>query len=98
MNASSLSRRDFVRATAAVATLAAMPAPAAPAKKRNHKLGFDNFAVRGLKWNARQLIDHSAKLGCDSLFITDFGPLEGKHDDASLAEVRKYGADKGITS
>lgn len=97
MNTSSLSRRDFLRATAAVATLAALPAAAVPAKKRNHKLGFDNFAVRGLKWNARQLVDHSAKLGCDSLFITDFGPLEGKHDDASLAEVRKYAADKGVT-
>ncbi|MEN9575398.1 MAG: hypothetical protein RL514_3253 [Verrucomicrobiota bacterium] len=97
MNTSSLSRRNFVRATAAVATLAALPAAAAPAKKRNHKLGFDNFAVRGMKWNARQLIDHSAKLGCDSLFITDFGPLDGKHDDASLAEVRKYAADKGLT-
>ena len=97
MNAQTFSRRDFVRATAAVATLAALPAPAAPAKKRNHKLGFDNFAVRDMKWNARQLIDYSEKLGCDSLFMTDFGPLEGKHDDASLAEVRKYAADKGVT-
>ncbi len=97
MNTSSLSRRDFVRATAAAATLAALPAVAAPAKKRNHKLGFDNFAVRAMKWNARQLIDYSEKLGCDSLFITDFGPLEGKHDDASQRDLRNYAADKGIT-
>lgn len=98
MNAQSFSRRGFVRTAAAAATLAAaLPASAAPAKKRNHKLGFDNFAVRAMKWNARQLIDYSEKLGCDSLFITDFGPLEGKHDDASLAEVRKYAAGKGIT-
>lgn len=97
MNTSSLSRRAFLSTAAAAVTLAALPANAAPAKKRHHKLGFDNFAVRAMKWNARQLIDHSEKLRCDSLFITDFGPFEGKHDDASLAEVRKYGADKGIT-
>lgn len=97
MNAHSLSRRDFVRATAAVATLAALPAAAAPVRRRNHKLGFDNFAVRGMKWNARQLIDYSEKLGCDSLFMTDFGPLEGRHDDASLTEIRKYAAGRGVT-
>ena len=97
MNTSSVSRRDFVLTAAAAATLAALPATAAAPRKRNHKLGYDNFAVRAMKWNARQLIDYSEKLGCDSLFITDFGPLEGKHDDASLAEVRKYAADKGLT-
>jgi 3-oxoisoapionate decarboxylase len=97
MNTQSSSRRDFLRTAAAVAALAALPASAAAPRKRNHKLGFDNFAVRGMKWNARQLIDYSEKLGCDSLFITDFGPFEGKHDDASLGEVRKYAAAKGIT-
>lgn len=97
MNTSPLSRRDFALASAAAATLAALPASAALVKRRNHKLGFDNFAVRAMKWNARQLIDYSEKLRCDSLFITDFGPFEGKHDDASLAEVRKYAAGKGIT-
>ena len=97
MNAQSVSRRDFARTVAAAATLAAaLPTPPAPAKKRQHKLGFDNFAVRGMKWNARQLIDYSEKLGCDSLFITDFGPLENKFDDASLKEVRKYADDKGV--
>ncbi len=98
MNSMSLSRRSFFQ-TAAVAAAAAagLPATAAAPRKRNHKLGFDNFAVRGMKWNARQLIDYSEKLRCDSLFITDFGPLEGKHDDASLTEIRKYAEGKGIT-
>ena len=97
VNTQSPSRRDFIRTATAAATLAALPASAAAPRKRNHKLGFDNFAVRGMKWNARQLIDYSEKLGCDSLFITDFGPFEGKHDDASLGEVRKYAAAKGLT-
>ena len=97
VNTQSPSRRDFIRTATVAATLAALPASAAAPRKRNHKLGFDNFAVRGMKWNARQLIDYSEKLGCDSLFITDFGPFEGKHDDASLGEVRKYAAAKGLT-
>ena len=97
VNTQSPSRRDFIRTATAAATLAALPASAAAPRKRNHKLGCDNFALRGMKWNARQLIDYSEKLGCDSLFITDFSPLDGKHDDASLAEVRKYAADKGIS-
>ncbi len=97
MNAQSVTRRTFVRAAAAAATLAAaLPAVSAPAKQRNHRLGFDNFAVRGMKWNARQLVDYSEKLGCDSLFITDLGPFEGKHDDATLKEVRKYAEGKGV--
>ncbi|MFM8434670.1 MAG: sugar phosphate isomerase/epimerase family protein, partial [Planctomycetia bacterium] len=72
-------------------------ARAAPAARRGIPLGFDNFAVRAMKWNARQLVDHAVELACDSLFITDFGPLEGRHDDASLGDLRRYAADRGIS-
>lgn len=94
----SVSRRSFVGvAAAATAALAGgLPSAQAAVRKRNLKLGLDNFAVRGMKWNARQLIDYATKLKTDSLFITDFAPFEGKHDDASLAEVRKYAADRGL--
>ena len=34
------------------------------AKEQTVKLGFDNFAVRSMQWNARQLVDHAAKQ-CD---------------------------------
>jgi len=71
-------------------------APATAVRRRGIPLGFDNFAVRALGWNARQLVDHAAKLGCDSLFITDFGPLEGRFDDAALGDLRRYAADKGV--
>jgi sugar phosphate isomerase/epimerase len=87
------SRRGFL---AAVAALAATPLAAADVRRRGIPLGFDNFAVRAMKWNARQLIDHADKLRCDSLFITDFGPFEGRLDDASLGEIRRYGEDRGI--
>jgi sugar phosphate isomerase/epimerase len=79
---------------AAAATLA-QAARGAP-RRRGIPLGFDNFAVRAMKWNARQLVDHAETLRCDSLFITDFGPFEGKHDDASLGELRRYAADRGV--
>ncbi len=70
-------------------------AHAAP-RRRGIPLGFDNFAVRACGWNARELIDHATTLRCDSLFITDFGPFEGKLDDASLGDVRRYAADRGV--
>jgi sugar phosphate isomerase/epimerase len=87
------SRRGFLSTVAAVA---AAPLAAADVRRRGIPLGFDNFAVRAMKWNARQLIDHADKLRCDSLFITDFGPFEGRLDDASLADIRRYGEDRGI--
>lgn len=90
-----LSRRGFLSAaTAAVAGLAGGADPAA--RRRGIRLGFDNFAVRALKWNARRLVDHAESLRCDSVFITDFGPFEGRTDDASLADLRAYAADKGV--
>ncbi len=50
-----------------------------------------------MHWNARQLIDHAETLRCDSLFITDFGPFEGRLDDDSLGEIRRYAADRGVS-
>jgi sugar phosphate isomerase/epimerase len=101
MHTRETSRRDFIQtgfAAAAGWSLGLLPAAAAPipARRRNLKLGFDNFAVRAMKWNARQLVDYAAQLACDTVFITDFGPFEGKHEDASLREIRKYAADKGV--
>lgn len=101
-------RRDFLAALsaaplAATAAIEALAAEAADvtgqgtASRRGIPLGFDNFAVRAMEWNARQLVDHAEKLRCDSLFITDFGPFEGKLDDASLGEIRRYAADRGVT-
>jgi sugar phosphate isomerase/epimerase len=87
------SRRGFL---SAVTALAAAPLIGADIRRRGIPLGFDNFAVRAMKWNARQLVDHAEKLRCDSLFITDFGPFEGRFDDASLGEIRRYGEDRGI--
>jgi 3-oxoisoapionate decarboxylase len=92
-----ISRRSFAAfSVAALAGISVARGADTTPRKRKIKLGIDNFAVRAMKWNARQLVDHAEKLKCDTLFITDFGPFEGKHDDASLGEIRKYAADKGI--
>ncbi len=98
MTRAAIARRRFLSAGVAVAAggFAGRPAVADSPVRRGLKLGFDNFAVRGMKWNARQLVDHAAKLSCDSVFITDFGPFGGKLDDASLGEIRRHAADRGV--
>ena len=99
MPPSQTSRRGFLSAVTALSTVSGLSEVAlatADVRRRGIPLGFDNFAVRAMKWNARQLIDHVESLRCDSLFITDFSPFEGLHDDASLGDIRRYAADRGI--
>jgi len=91
-----LTRRAWLAAGALATSSAVAHATHPAAPRRGIKLGFDNFSVRALGWNARQLIDHAVALQCDSVFITDFGPFEGRLDDASLGEVRRFAADRGI--
>lgn len=95
-----LSRRGWLGSAAAgvAAAVAAGSgvAQAAPAPRRGIPLGYDNFAVRAMGWNARQLVDHADTLNCDSLFITDFGPFNKQFDDARLSELRRYASDKGV--
>lgn len=88
-----LTRREWLGAAVAASTL---PAVAAEPRRRGIRLGFDNFAVRSLDLDARGLVDHAVALGCDSVFITDFGPFRGRLDDAAIAAVRGYAADKGV--
>lgn len=58
-------------------------------------LGYDNYAVNAMGWDAAELIDYAVKLQVDTLFITDLGPL-GDLAEGTLAEVKKRAADKGI--
>ncbi|MEI6240918.1 MAG: sugar phosphate isomerase/epimerase [Planctomycetia bacterium] len=91
---SRLTRRAWL---AAVAAVAALPAVAREVRRRGIKLGFDNFAIRALALDARGLVDRAVALGCDSVFITDFGPFQGRFDDATLGEIRRYAADQGVS-
>ena len=95
-SAARLTRRDLLAGSAAAIAATSIARAAAP-RRRGIPLGFDNFAVRACGWNARHLVDHAEQLHCDSLFITDFGPFEGKLDDASLGELRRYADDRGVS-
>jgi hypothetical protein len=87
--------RVFLASTVATGAAVAVDMVHAAAETRPRiPLGFDNFAVRAMKWNARQLVDHAVSLGCTSVFITDFGPFEGRLDDT--VEVLKAGRSRAL--
>lgn len=91
-SAPACTRREWLAAAVATATLPAVAAP----RRREIRLGFDNFAIRSLDLDAHQLIDHAVALECDSVFITDFGPFRGQVDAAALGTIRAYAADRGV--
>jgi len=92
-------RRTFLKAVAATGAGLALAeralADAPPAPRRNVPLGFDNFSVRAMKWNASQLIDYAASLKLDSLFLTDLDVYES-FDAGYLRDLRKKAADNGL--
>lgn len=99
INTESLPRREFLKTLAATGALAASGPLSGLAATRNAKLGlnlgYDNFAIRAMNWMVEDHIDYSAKLGCDSLFMSDldhFKSLERNY----LRDVRKKAADKGL--
>lgn len=99
MDASS-NRRTFLKAVAATgAGLAlAQTVPAsqeAPKPASKTRLGFDNFSVRAMKWNAGQLIDYAASLKLDSLFLTDLDVYES-FEENYLRDVKKKADDNGL--
>lgn len=97
----SVDRRSFLKIAAAGAAAAAvLPgasplAAAEPVRRRNIKLGLDNFAVRGLKLKADGLIDYAVKLKTDSLFITDLDAFEN-FEESYLTGLKKKAADQGL--
>ena len=102
--AAGLPRRRFLAAAGAGVAAAGVTAAvglgpsraAEPVRRRGIRLGFDNFAIRALALDARQLVDYAVTLGCDSVFITDFGPFRGRTDDDALAGIRRYAGERGV--
>lgn len=95
------SRRQFLKTTGlAVAAVGAM-GPSRPGiaaetnRRRNIKLGLDNFSVRAMGWKAPALIDYAASLKTDSLFISDLDAFEN-FDEKYLADLKSRAADKGL--
>ncbi len=73
-------RRAFLAGAAGAAFALSAPGGAeepakshAPTPKRNIPLGFDNFSIRALEWNAEQLLDYAARVGVDVLMLSNLG-------------------------
>jgi 3-oxoisoapionate decarboxylase len=95
---SPITRRDFLQHTAAIASSTALAAASRSARRNGHpghRLGLDNFSVRGMGWKAPQLVDYSASLGCTSLFISDLDAFDSL-EDAALTKIREQAATKGL--
>lgn len=91
-------RRTFLTQAALGAAALSLASPAKAAGvvgEHKIKLGYDNFAVRDLKWKADALIDYAAKLKTDSLFISDLDAFESL-EDAYLDGLRRKAADQGL--
>ena len=88
-------RRQFIQSIA-IAGVATMTDPfAQTTKRRNLKLGFDNFSVRAMGWKAPQLLDYAAKLKVDTVLFSDLDVYEN-HNEPYLKGIKKKGDDLGI--
>lgn len=64
-------------------------------KKRNLKLGFDNYAIRAFGWKAPQLLDYAAKVNVDTVLFSDLDVYEN-HTETYLKDLKKRADDLGI--
>ena len=64
-------------------------------KKRNIKLGFDNFSIRAMGWKAPQLLAYAAQQNVDVVLFSDLDVYEN-HSEAYLKDIRQRAADLGI--
>lgn len=64
-------------------------------KRRNLKLGFDNFSIRALGWKAPQLLDYAATLKVDTILFSDLDVYEN-HTEGYLKDLKKKADDLGI--
>jgi 3-oxoisoapionate decarboxylase len=92
-------RRAFIKTVAVTGASLALTDKRARAQERaaagKARLGFDNFSVRAMKWNASQLIDYAASLKLDSVFLTDLDVYES-FDESYLKDLKKKGDDHGM--
>ena len=75
-----LSRRSFLRSSAA-SVLAASAVPPVKAAAARPMIGLDHFAVRATGWKAPQIIEYAASQKIDCVFLSELGPFESFEDD-----------------
>jgi 3-oxoisoapionate decarboxylase len=88
-------RRQFIQSLAVAGVAAMTESLAQNPKRRNLKLGFDNFSVRAMGWKAPQLLDYAAKLNVDVVLFSDLDVYEN-HSESYLNDIRKKAADLGL--
>ncbi|RJP21401.1 MAG: sugar phosphate isomerase/epimerase [Candidatus Omnitrophota bacterium] len=90
-------RRDFLLSSVLAGSAIALHSSGwgDSAKKRNIKLGFDNFSVRSMGWKAPELLDYAASLKVDVLMMSDLDVYESFEDDY-LHDVKKKADELGI--
>ncbi|MEO6725055.1 MAG: sugar phosphate isomerase/epimerase, partial [Blastocatellia bacterium] len=92
------SKRQFLKtlsASAAALTLDTTMLAQSQTKRRNIKLGFDNFSIRAMGWKAPQLLDYAAKLKVDTVLFSDLDVYESR-DEKYLKDIKKKADDLGI--
>ena len=95
-----MNRRHFLKthiaAGAGLPFLSTVPVQfAAAPRKRNIRLGFDNFSIRALRWKAPQLLTYANELGVDTILFSDLDVYE-THESSHLNDIRMMGEDLGI--
>jgi sugar phosphate isomerase/epimerase len=99
MNKHRGNRRTFLKSVAASSGGVAPAEKILPAQETKPggktPLGFDNYSVRAMKWNASQLINYAASLRLDSLFLTDLDVYEN-FQESYLRDLKKKADDNGL--
>jgi sugar phosphate isomerase/epimerase len=93
-----MNRRELLGITATAAiTLASnnVIALAEDKKKRNIKLGFDNFSIRAMGWKAPDLIKYAASQKVDVLMMSDLDVYESFEDDY-LKKIKMLADEHGL--
>ena len=82
-----LSRRQFVKSTAAALATTAVASNALAREKKGIKLGFDNFSVRNMGWNAGEVNDYAAAQKVDVVLFSDLKVYES-HKPTYLRDLK----------
>lgn len=94
-----MQRRQFIQTLSAASMTTvygtALNNPMQTSKKRNLKLGFDNFSIRAFGWKAPQLLEYAATLKVDTVLFSDLDVYEN-HSEAYLKDIKKKATDLGI--
>lgn len=88
-----LNRREFI-ASSTTAT-AMLMSGCSSTNSDKLKLGFDNFSIRALKLNARELIDYAAELKVDSLLLSDMDVYES-FDASYFKDLKAQAVEQNI--